>query len=216
MWPVDSGLDGIRCKVCQRGAHTPPDHSPAARCLLEMRLLDLNPDLLIPDLLVRGEGQNNLPGTTSTVAPCMCHNILKTEEIKEKKTIYILADGNCFWGSWHRLGLWDPGISVCLRGAECSFFERTREVGSRQCLLVAVRVGGEPLVLGKTSWGPTEASLSLDQLTHKMGPVSSYRWRESLWLFWPLVSASYRGYNLVGFIEKNLFFLFYFFLSLIP
>lgn len=89
------------------------------------------------------------------------------------------------------------------------FFWRTWEVGSTQCLLVASWVGGEPLLLGKTSLGPTEPSLSLDQLTHALGPVS-YLWRESLWLFWPLVSSSYRAYNLAGLKWKNLFFPFYF------
>ena len=55
-----------------------------------MKFLDLNPDLRIHDLLVRGEGENSLLGTTSTVAPFMCHKILKTEEIKKEKTFIFL------------------------------------------------------------------------------------------------------------------------------
>lgn len=55
-----------------------------------MRLLDLNRDLLIHDLLVRGEGENSLPGASSTVALCMCHTILKTEAIKEEKKPFII------------------------------------------------------------------------------------------------------------------------------
>ena len=49
----------------------------------------LNPHLLIHNLLVRVEVRNKLPGNTSTVAPCMFHKILETEEIKEKKSIFI-------------------------------------------------------------------------------------------------------------------------------
>lgn len=40
---------------------------------------------MIYNFLVRVEVRNKLPGTTSTVAPCMCYKILETEEIKEKK-----------------------------------------------------------------------------------------------------------------------------------
>lgn len=147
--------------VSKRGPHTICIIALWVRCLLEMRLLNLNPDLLVHDLLVRGEGENSLPGATSTVALSMCHKILKTEEIKEeKKTIYILADGNYFWRSWHRLGLWDPGINVCLHVAVFLFW-RTWEVGSRQCLLVASWVGGEPLLLGKLLWGLQNPLLAL-------------------------------------------------------
>lgn len=59
---------------------------PWIRCLLKTRL---QPHLLIHNLLVRVEVRNKLPGNTSTVAPCMFHKILETEEIKEKKSIFI-------------------------------------------------------------------------------------------------------------------------------
>lgn len=58
----------------------------------------------------------------------------------------------------HDIGwVWDPGINVCLHVAECFFFERTWEVGNRQCLLVAIRAGREPLLRGKTSLGAYRA-----------------------------------------------------------
>lgn len=93
----------------------------------------------------------------------------------------------------------------------CFFSERTWGVGSRQCLWVAVLGGGELLLLGKTLglWDPL---LAWPAYAWVGDPVAC-SWGESLGLFWPLVSASYREYNLAGFKMKNfisfLFFLFF-------
>lgn len=77
--------------VLKQGPYTIQIRVLWIRCLLEMRLQP-QPSL-IPNLLVVGEVGNNLHGATLTMALCMCHKILETEEIKEKKKhIYIFAD----------------------------------------------------------------------------------------------------------------------------
>lgn len=75
--------------VLKQGPYTIQIRVLWIRCLLEMRLHPQSS--LIPNLLVVDEVGNNLHGATSTMALCMCHNILETEEIKEKKK-HIFAD----------------------------------------------------------------------------------------------------------------------------
>ena len=73
--------------VLKQGPYTIQIRILWIRCLLETRLQP-QPSL-ISNLLVVGEVGNNLRGTTSTVALCMYHKILETEEIKEKKKAYL-------------------------------------------------------------------------------------------------------------------------------
>lgn len=81
------------------------------------------------------------------------------------------------------------------------------EVGSRQCLSVTIWVGREPLLLGKTSLGNTEPSLSLNHLIHEMGPRKRANDCSDIW---SLPAMGGDGGKSSWFQKKDIFFSFLF------
>lgn len=144
--------------------------------------------------LITGAGQGrkqlawNYRNSGSQYVPWNSKN---KENQRERKKLFIFLLMEII-SRGHDIGwVWDPGINVCLHVAECFFFERTWEVGSRQCLLVAIRAGREPLLRGKTSLGAYRAFVSQPRPTHPWDRLCLLLSLErSLWLFWPLVSAN--------------------------
>lgn len=107
------------------------------------------PQLLYPDLYHIGGKMKPAWSFLPSKPSGMVHRILKSEELKERekrKHSWIFADGNYFWGSWHRMTMRSWNRCLSLWGKVLHF---RRDTGSQS--LTMLRYGPE-LARNNFSW----------------------------------------------------------------